>query len=110
MDIRFRTQQPAPDGLTQARRGGFDLLILDRMLEGEDGLTILKLLRREAVDKPVIILSALGGIEDRVRGLDAGGDDYLVKPFSTDELVARVGALLRRTNSAQGRRRSNWVN
>ncbi|HEY1722011.1 MAG TPA: response regulator transcription factor [Magnetospirillaceae bacterium] len=89
----------APDGLTQARRGAFDILILDRMLAGEDGLTVLKILRQEAMGKPVIILSALSGVEDRVRGLNAGGDDYLVKPFATDELVARVEALLRRTDS-----------
>jgi len=80
-----------------------DLLILDRMLPGLDGLTVLKRLRDGGVTAPALMLTALGGIEDRVAGLDAGADDYLVKPFAFSELAARVNALLRRSseNSAQ---------
>jgi two-component system OmpR family response regulator len=73
-----------------------DLLILDRMLPGLDGLTVLKRLRTAGIDAPALMLTALGRIEDRVEGLDAGADDYLVKPFSYSELVARINALLRR--------------
>lgn len=79
-----------------ARDGDFDLLILDRMLPELDGLSIVETLRREAVRTPVLVLSALGAVDERVRGLKAGGDDYLTKPFALTELVARVEALLRR--------------
>ena len=75
-----------------------DLLILDRMLPGMDGLTVLKRLRAAGINVPALMLTALGGIEDRVTGLDAGADDYLVKPFALSELVARLNALLRRAN------------
>jgi two-component system OmpR family response regulator len=90
-----------PDGLTQARRGAFDLLILDRMLAGEDGLALLKILRGESMAQPVLILSAMNGIHDRVTGLNAGGDDYLVKPFAMVELIARIEALLRRSSATR---------
>ena len=86
-----------PDGLTQARRRTFDLLILDRILGGEDGLNILKILRHEAMEQPVLILSTRDSVDDRVLGLNAGGDDHLAKPFAMDELVARIEALLRRS-------------
>lgn len=90
-----------PDGLTQARRRAFDLMILDRMLAGEDGLALLKILRGESMAQPVLILSAMDGVDDRVTGLNAGGDDYLVKPFAMNELVARIEALLRRSTSTR---------
>jgi two-component system, OmpR family, response regulator len=84
------------EGLDKARSGGADALIVDRMLPGMDGLTIIEALRHDGVRTPVLVLSALGAIDDRVRGLRAGGDDYLTKPFATVELIARIEALLRR--------------
>ena len=83
-------------GLASARRGPFDVLVVDRMLASLDGLTLVSTLRREAVETPVLFLTAMGAIADRVEGLAAGGDDYLVKPFSMQELGARVSALARR--------------
>ena len=73
-----------------------DLVVLDRMLPGLDGLDVLRELRRRGFDTPVLMLTALGEPEHRVEGLDAGADDYLAKPFDTEELLARVRALLRR--------------
>jgi two-component system OmpR family response regulator len=84
------------EGLDKARKGEADAMILDRLLPGVDGLTILEVARKEQVRTPVLVLSALGALDDRVRGLRAGGDDYLTKPFALLELVARVEALLRR--------------
>jgi two-component system, OmpR family, response regulator len=84
------------EGLDKARSGRPDVLIVDRMLPGMDGLTIIEALRQEQVRTPVLILSALGAIDERVRGLRAGGDDYLTKPFAIVELLARIEALLRR--------------
>ena len=84
------------EGLDKARSGRPDALIVDRMLPGMDGLTIIEALRQEQVRTPVLILSALGAIDDRVRGLRTGGDDYLTKPFAIVELLARLEALLRR--------------
>ena len=74
----------------------YDLLILDLMLPGRDGLDVLKTIRRSGLETPVLILTAKDAVEDRVRGLDGGADDYLVKPFAFSELLARVRALLRR--------------
>jgi two-component system OmpR family response regulator len=85
-----------PDGAAQAERGLSDLLIVDRMLPGLDGLAIIKRLREQNLKTPVLVLSALGDVNERVRGLKAGGDDYLTKPFALSELMARVEALLRR--------------
>ena len=98
--------ETAPDGLAglrSAEKGGFDVLVVDRMMPRMDGVTMVEELRREGVDTPVLFLSALGEIEDRVAGLKAGGDDYLVKPYALAELVARVEALARRreTGSVQ---------
>ena len=76
--------------------GQFDVAILDRMLPGLDGLQVLRRWRAREIAIPVLMLTALGGITDRVEGLDAGADDYLVKPFAFAELVARLAALLRR--------------
>jgi two-component system, OmpR family, response regulator len=90
----------AADGLTGyelARAGDYDVLIVDRMLPGRDGLSLIDGLRQEGVRTPVLILSALGGVDDRVKGLRAGGDDYLAKPYAFSELLARVEALARRS-------------
>jgi two-component system OmpR family response regulator len=84
------------EGLLMAAGGDYDALILDRMLPGLDGLAILRTLRASGDQTPVLILSALGEVDDRVDGLRAGGDDYLVKPFAFSELHARLEALLRR--------------
>jgi two-component system, OmpR family, response regulator len=88
-----------PDGLGLALGGGYDILIIDRMLPAMDGLAVIRVLREEKVATPVLILSALGQVNDRVRGLRAGGDDYLVKPFAFAELLARLEALARRASS-----------
>lgn len=88
------------DGLFLATDSDFDVVILDRMLPGIDGLAVLKALRAAGVATPVIVLSALGATDDRVEGLTAGADDYLGKPFSFAELLARVQALQRRGQSA----------
>ena len=82
--------------MAAARQGRFDLLVIDRMLPGLDGVEVIRRLRDENVRIPVLVLSALSGVDDRVRGLKAGGDDYLTKPFAFPELAARVEALLRR--------------
>jgi two-component system OmpR family response regulator len=84
------------DGLGKARSGDADVMIVDRMLPGMEGLTLIESLRKEQVRTPVLVLSALGAVDDRVRGLRSGGDDYLTKPFAVVELLARVEALLRR--------------
>ena len=84
------------EGLEAARSTRFDLLIVDRMLPQLDGLALISALRRQGLATPVLVLSALGTVDDRVEGLRAGGDDYLVKPFALAELLARVEALLRR--------------
>ncbi len=90
------------DGLFLATTETYDVLIIDRMLPELDGLTILKTLRGAGKDTPTLILSALGEVDDRVAGLRAGGDDYLVKPFAFSELLARVEVLMRRAQGAQG--------
>ncbi len=84
------------DGLFLATDGGHDVLIVDRMLPGLDGIGLVQALRATGMKAPVLFLTALGGVGDRVRGLEAGGDDYLVKPFAFAELLARVNALARR--------------
>jgi two-component system, OmpR family, response regulator len=94
----------AADGLTgldRARVGDADAMIIDRLLPGVDGLTIIGALRYHGVRTPVLVLSALGAVDDRVRGLRASGDDYLTKPFATIELIARIEALLRRPADSQ---------
>ena len=84
------------EALALAAQENFDLLIVDRMLPGLDGLALVKALRGAGAKMPVLFLTAIGGVEDRVEGLEAGADDYLVKPFAFSELLARVNALLRR--------------
>jgi|SRR5581483_4721476 len=83
-------------GLAKARTRQADIVIVDRMLPGIDGLTVIDTLRKEQVRTPVLILSALGAVDDRVHGLRTGSDDYLTKPFALVELIARIEALLRR--------------
>jgi two-component system OmpR family response regulator len=87
------------DGLRLARAGEYAVMTIDRLLPGIDGLTVIRRLREEGIVTPALILSALGEIDDRVRGLRAGGDDYLVKPFAFAELLARVEALARRSDT-----------
>jgi two-component system OmpR family response regulator len=89
------------DGLFMATGGGYDALVVDRMLPGMDGLVLIAALRAAELHTPVLILSALGAVDDRVKGLRAGGDDYLVKPFAFAELLARIEALLRRGGGNQ---------
>ncbi len=84
------------EGLDRARAESWDVLVVDRMLPGRDGLSLVQALRCEGNRVPALVLSALDSVDDRVQGLRAGGDDYLVKPFSLVELAARVEALLRR--------------
>ncbi len=86
------------DGLILATSQDYDAMIVDRMLPGIDGLAIVQTLRGQDIRTPVLILSALGQVGDRVRGLKAGGDDYLTKPYAFAELLARLEALLRRAN------------
>lgn len=88
------------DGLFLATTESYDALVVDRMLPGIDGLTVIRTLRASANTTPVLILSALGEIDDRVKGLKAGGDDYLVKPFAFSELLARLEALARRAKAS----------
>jgi two-component system OmpR family response regulator len=87
------------DGLFLATTESYDALVIDRMLPGIDGLTVIRTLRASANTTPVLILSALGEVDDRVKGLKAGGDDYLVKPFAFSELLARLEALARRAKT-----------
>ncbi len=92
----------APDGLegyALARDGAYDVLVVDRMLPKMDGLTMIGALREQKLQTPVLILSALGQVDDRVKGLRAGGDDYLTKPYAFSELLARVEVLARRNRS-----------
>jgi DNA-binding response OmpR family regulator len=89
------------DGLAMARDGSHDVIVLDVLLPGIDGIELCQTLRRERVDTPVLLLTALDGIDDRVRGLDAGADDYLPKPFAFQELLARLRALGRRKVQAR---------
>jgi two-component system, OmpR family, response regulator len=91
-----------PDGLHLALQGHYDAAIVDIMLPGLDGIGMIEQVRRAKVNTPVLILSAKRSVDDRIRGLQSGGDDYLVKPFVFAELLARVNALIRRSgNSAE---------
>ena len=92
-------------GLEIARARDFDVLIVDRMLPKRDGLDLISHLREEGDTTPVLILSALGDVDERVKGLRAGGDDYLTKPYAFTELVARIDALARRLQPEQARTR-----
>lgn len=87
-----------PQGLCAAREGGFDVLVIDRMLPGLDGLSLARRLRGEGCEVPILFVTAMGAVSDRIAGLEGGGDDYLVKPFSLAELKARLHALSRRSH------------
>jgi two-component system, OmpR family, response regulator len=89
------------EGQEHALKQQFDLMVVDRMLPFVDGITIIESVRRAEIKTPVLILSALGDVDDRVKGLKVGGDDYLVKPFAFAELLARIEALLRRQEASQ---------
>ena len=88
------------EGLARALSGHYDLITLDRMLPFIDGLTIVAAMRDKNIDTPVLMISALSDVDERVDGLRAGGDDYLVKPFASEEMAARVEVLLRRRSRA----------
>lgn len=85
------------EGLLMAQQGIYDVIVLDLMLPGMDGLSVLRAIRGKADTTPVLILTARDSVEARVKGLDVGADDYLVKPFAIDELLARIRSLIRRT-------------
>ena len=89
-------QATGTGGLASLQSDLFSLLVVDRMLPGIDGLLIVQRMREEKIRIPVLVLSALSAVDDRIRGLKAGGDDYLTKPFALEELAARIEALLRR--------------
>ena len=89
------------DGLLRAAGDAYEVMIVDRMLPGLDGLGIVKTLRGAGVKTPILLLTTMGGVRDRVEGLEAGGDDYLIKPFAFAELLARVNALARRPPMAE---------
>ena len=89
------------DGLNMALNGHYDLITMDRMLPSMDGLTIVSTLRGKQIDTPILMISALSDVDERVDGLRAGGDDYLVKPFASEEMAARVEVLLKRRNRTE---------
>ena len=89
------------EALSLASGANYQVMVIDRMLPGMDGLTIVKNLRRTGIKAPVLVLTTLGGIDDRVKGLEAGADDYLTKPFAFVELLARLNALARRQPLAE---------
>ncbi|SMF60571.1 two component transcriptional regulator, winged helix family [Tistlia consotensis] len=95
------------EGLFLASGGDYDAVVLDRMLPKLDGLAVLQALRAAEIETPVLILSAVGHVDERVKGLKAGGDDYLVKPFAFSELLARIEALSRRRSSAVAQTKLN---
>ena len=90
------TGKSGREGFALATEGGFDAIVLDRVLPDLDGLSVVALMRAEGLSTPVLFLTILSGLDDRIQGLEAGGDDYLVKPFEFDELIARLNALARR--------------
>src|SRR6202163_2655304 len=97
------------EGQALALDGQYDVLIIDRMLPKRDGLSVISSLRSKSVETPVLILSALGQVDDRVKGLRAGGDDYLPKPYSFSELLARIEVLARRRGGRGGEETSYKV-
>jgi two-component system, OmpR family, response regulator len=96
-----RRADTVAEGLREARDGAAALMIVDRMLHGSDGLSIIATLREEGVKTPALVISGLSSVDERIRGLKAGGDDYLVKPFALAELAARVEALARRLDDVR---------
>jgi len=103
------TASDGATGLVLAREGIYDLLVTDRLLPALDGVDLVRQLRAGGDVTPVLMLSAVGGLKDRVDGIQAGCDDYLVKPYAFAELLARVEALERRSGSGKGRRRTGHV-
>lgn len=108
-ELRDHDYDPAiagtgPEGLASAMTGAFSLIVMDRMLPGMDGLTLIERLREAGIRTPVLVLSALGEVNERVRGLRAGSNDYLTKPFALNELIARIEVLLRPQTSTSMRR------
>lgn len=96
------TADNGEDGLYLALSGIYDFIILDIMMPKLDGLSVLKILRQKKIDVPILMLSAKSEIQDKINGLNLGADDYITKPFSTEELLARIRALLRRKESFAG--------
>src|SRR5579884_2481850 len=92
------------EGATRAETGAYDAIILDVMLPDVDGFRVCRSLRQQGVHTPIVMLTARDGVPDRVHGLDAGADDYLVKPFAVEELLARLRAVLRRAAEEQDER------
>ena len=90
------------DGYEFGSSGDYDVIVLDRLLPGMDGLTVCKRLREENMHTPILMLTAKGLVDDRVEGLNAGADDYLIKPFAFSELLARIKALSRRPQKTSG--------
>ncbi len=93
------------DGELMARQNDYDVIVLDRMLPGKEGLEVLRDLRRDGISTPILLLTALDGVEEKVRGLGDGADDYLTKPFALAELVARLDVLVRRRHGQADSRR-----
>jgi len=93
---RIQHVETGTEALDRLKSGDFDIVVMDRMLPGLDGLSVIRQVRQEGISTPALMLTALGRIEDRVDGLEAGADDYLVKPFALSELVARLNAISRR--------------
>jgi DNA-binding response OmpR family regulator len=100
--------EDGPAGLDQAGGADYDAVVLDLMLPGLDGFEVCRTLRRQGNDTPVLVISARDAVRDRVRGLDCGADDYLVKPFAFEELLARLRALDRRGRNRQTARRLSY--
>jgi DNA-binding response OmpR family regulator len=97
----IETASDGGEALDKVFDATFDLIVLDIMMPNVDGWTVLKEMRKALIETPVVVLTAKGDVDDRVKGLDLGADDYLAKPFSTDELLARVRALLRRSSGVK---------
>jgi len=106
-DVRWAAT--GTDGLAQARNRDLNLFIVDRMLPHLDGLALVKQLRREGSVAPILMLTTMSDLDDRVEGLNAGADDYLTKPFALAELLARVNALMRRTHRLGSAGAGQWL-
>ena len=96
------------DGYALASDGGYDVVVVDRMLPKMDGLSLIHALREQKIETPILILSALGQVDDRVKGLRAGADDYLAKPYAFSELLARVEVLARRRGTASSTEETSY--